>query len=273
MMRDYSYADLSARLFKVNFFLSEFKEDARLKIKLGPSSLNLDYLTAMAFGLKDGDLTYLGHSADLTIEDLKGLYDNGTRSLLLLVINCGNEPPFNESLNITMDTRLVIPPKDFNWAIFKIKARTNYNYNDGSSTVGSYIYADGDKRVGDVSDHIFNASWSEPYSSGTSAGTLDIEFDPERYPRFITSYQLSDTRILSDTKTYTISGENLELWGYDDGSGTWTYRVSREETGDFITSLGLELVGQGGYGYTTDGLPITDESAYIEIRMGREELP
>ncbi len=40
---DADYQDLSARLHKINFMMNEFKEDATLNLKLGPSSLNLNY--------------------------------------------------------------------------------------------------------------------------------------------------------------------------------------------------------------------------------------
>lgn len=269
--RDEDYPDLSARLYKVNFLFDEFKEDARLNLKLGPSSLNLDYVTAMAFGLKNDQLEYFDHASDLTISNLADLKSNGTHSILVVVINSANEPPFNkEPIHINFDTRMLMAPKDFNWVVFKVKARTTYNNSDGTSSAGSVIYADGDLRTGEMSDYVFTASWSEPFSSGTSSGNIEIHFDPEQYPRYITYYNVTETRILSDVKKYTITGENIELWGYKDYTGAFEYTVSGEETDNYISFLGKELTGEGGYGYSTDGIPIPDETSYIQIRMGTQ---
>ena len=271
MYNDAEYADLSARLYKANFLMPEFKEEASLNFKLGPPSLNLNYVTTMAFGLKNSELEYFDHAPDLTITKLAELTQNDYHSIVALVVNSANEPPFNESLTIELDTKLRIAPKDFDWVIVKVKARAKYTYNDGTSSEGSYIYADGDIRAGGMTGNKFTATWSEPFSSGTSSGAIDIFFDLDRYPNYISGYSVTETRTLSDKRTYTITGEDLEFIGSRDYTGTYSYYVTGEETKNYITSLNEVYTGSGDYGYSTDGIPITDESSYIEIRMGRFE--
>ena len=74
---EWDYEDLSAKLYKVNFLFPEFENEASLNLKVGPSRLNLDYVTAMAFGLKNSQFEYFDHGSDLTITNLKALLEHG----------------------------------------------------------------------------------------------------------------------------------------------------------------------------------------------------
>ncbi len=118
----------------------------------------------MAFGLKDNELEFFDHAADLTITNLAGLKANGYHSIVALVVNSANEPPFKDSLNIELDARMRIAPKDFDWVIFKVKTRATYFDNDGGSSEGVYLYADAELRTGEMVGNKFTATWSEPYS-------------------------------------------------------------------------------------------------------------
>ncbi len=267
------YADLSAHLYSVNLLMPEFKDNATLNLKLGPSSLNLDYVTAMAFGLRNGELEYFDHASDLTITNLAGLKYNNYHSIVILVINSANEPPFNESITIDLDTEMRIVPKDFNWVIFRVVTRANYTYTDGSSTTeGDFYYADANLRRGALSNNRFTATWNEPLSDGTSSGNITIVFDPDQFPRYITGYSVTETRKLSDTRTFTITAENIKLQGYRDYDGSYLYTALGEDTRDFISYINEEYSGSDGYGYATDGVPVINDDSYIEIVLGPKEL-
>jgi len=268
MTNEEDYADLSAKLFKVNFLMPEFKEVASLNFKLGPPARNLDYLTTMVFGLKDGELDYLDQSADLTLPNVAELKNNGYHSIVALVVNSANEPPFNEGLRIELDTEMRVAPKDFDWVIIKVMALSNFTYSYGDEGVSEVVYTAGKLRKGKMTGNLFTASWSEPLSDGTSSGNIDISFDPDRFPNYITGFWVTETQKLSSTRTYTINGENLEFWGYKEPSGTYVYRVKDEEVKDYISYINEKYTASDGYGYSTDGIPLTQSNSYVEIKMG-----
>ncbi len=67
LFNEAEYADLSARLYNVSFLFPSFEKEATLNLKIGPPSLNMDYVTFLAFGLKDNLMEYFDRSDDLTI--------------------------------------------------------------------------------------------------------------------------------------------------------------------------------------------------------------
>ncbi|MEJ2614932.1 MAG: hypothetical protein P8Z35_08240 [Ignavibacteriaceae bacterium] len=48
---DETYKDLSAKLFRININSTDTKNNKSLNFKLGPSSLNLDYVKVLVFGI------------------------------------------------------------------------------------------------------------------------------------------------------------------------------------------------------------------------------
>ena len=94
---DEIYNDLSAKLFRIDINSSDTKDSKSLNFKLGPSSLNLDYVKTLVFGISDNKLTFLSEGIDFSVGNL-AQYD----ALLACVVNSGNEPPYTGSQNITM---------------------------------------------------------------------------------------------------------------------------------------------------------------------------
>ena len=265
---DESYADLSAKLYSVNFLFPDFEREADLHLKVGPPSLNLNYVTAMAFGIKNNTMDYFDHAADLTITRLKELKQNGYGKIAVVIVNSANEPPFKESMNITLDTRLIPAPLDFNWVIVKVRSKTKVTYSDGTSSDGTFRYLGGELRTGELKNNKFTATWNEPYSTGTSYGTIVLVFDPDHIPTVITSYSVTETQALSDTRTYTISGEDLELVGYKESDDYITFYRTGTDACANISSQKEVYSGSGGYGYTTSETPICDDNSYLDIRIG-----
>ncbi|MFO7933011.1 MAG: hypothetical protein R6U78_02910 [Bacteroidales bacterium] len=280
-LSDGDYPDLSANLYKVSFLFPEFKNEASLNLKVGPSSLNLDYVTAMAFGLKNNTLEYFDHAPDLTISNLKALKENGY-SIMVAVINSASDPkkplpdgsPTPEDpLHIELDTRLQTKP-DFNYvAINGIIARADFIDADGTTTEQQF-WVETEPRQGEMTGYTFTASWSEPWFEGseqTCSGTIEIQFDPERFPDYITRYSFTET-CEEDVAvhTRTIVGENLEFRGYPhpdltvasryfyvEGTGACSYITSMDET---YTSYGGEVLSQ-----SVDGTLRCDDYSLVDI--------
>ena len=61
------YNDLSAKLFRININSSDIKDSKSLNFKLGPSSLNLDYVKTLVFGISDNKLTFLSEGIDFSV--------------------------------------------------------------------------------------------------------------------------------------------------------------------------------------------------------------
>ena len=125
---DKTYNDLSAKLFKININSEEIKNNKSLNFKIGPESLNLDYVKTLVFGLSDDHLTYLSEGTDFSIGNLYK-YD----ALIACVVNSGNEPPYTGTSNINLDIRVI---DEFQYDHCDIKIRvigiqdTNKSYWD-----------------------------------------------------------------------------------------------------------------------------------------------
>lgn len=272
LFNDADYADLSARLYKVSFLFPSFEKEATLNLKLGPPSLNLNYVTSLAFGLKDEQLEYFDRSRDLTITNMKALADNDYSSIIVAVVNSANEPSTDETLNIELDSKLQTTPEDLNCVLINsIKARSIYTDNSGATNEGQVLYLDGTPRKGEMKNYEFTATWSEPLSSGTTSGTIVIKFDPETYPRRITGINITETRKLSDTRTYTIVGENIDFPGYKDQTGTiatYNFFASGAEVCDYLTYINEDFRNYDGtYTYSTDGMPICNDKSGINMKL------
>jgi hypothetical protein len=198
-----AYTDLSAKLFKVSFLFPSFEKEATLNLKLGPPSLNMDYVTTLVFGLKNNQLEYFVGGNDLTITSMKALADNYYFAIVVAVVNSANEPTTDETLNIELETRKQTAPEDLNYVLINsIRATSTYTDNFGDISEGSVLYLDGTPRKGEIVNNTFTATWSEPYSDGTSSGTIDIKFDPDQFSSRITEFRITKTRKLSDTNTF-----------------------------------------------------------------------
>ena len=126
----HTYSDLSSRFFKVNLNYQDIDEKAKLRFQVGPSSLNLNYVTVMVFGLKEGKLEYINQAADLKIENIRNLMSSGITTLIVCVINSSNEPPFTGSSTIDLEVSFKEDLKtiEFKKCILSFRIKGKYNY-------------------------------------------------------------------------------------------------------------------------------------------------
>jgi len=282
-LSDADYPDLSANLFKVNFLFPEFKNEASLHLKVGPPSLNLDYVTAMAFSLRGGAMEYLGQGTDLVVPGLKTMKEDGY-SVMVAVINSASDPkkplpdgsPAPEDpLHIELDTRLQTKP-DFNYvAVNGIIARCTFSDADGTTNEQAFWY-ESEPRRGEMNmtDYTFTASWTEPWFEGsdqTCSGTIEIRFDPDRFPEYITRFSITET-CEEDVAvhTRTMVGENIELRGEPHPDLTVPnvyFSVNGTDVCKYLTSFDAVYTSYGGeiLSQSVNGTLRCDDHSVLDI--------
>lgn len=278
MYVDENYADLSAKLYKINFLFPEFSNEAQLNLKIVPKSLNLNYVTAMAFGVKNNKLEYLGHGNDLTINNLKELKENDYNSLIVAVINSANEAPYNENLNIELECTFEssLPQTDFIWANLSVWTLAE-SRSTGNNIRYSYYSS---KLPGEANNNRFVATWNNNFDGTNYKGTYTIDFDPVSYPSVITGFSMTESKwynysdgSISDTTTYTIYGGNLEFAvSAVYASITYDYIAESGEACNIIDYQNYEDSGRDDNPVFT-GFPICDGESYIAISLGKVPPP
>jgi len=266
------YADLSARLYRVNFTFPSFENEASLNLKLSSGELNLNYITAMAFGLKGDALEYFSHATDLTIEKLKTLQDNGTSSILVAVVNSASSPSGDDRLNIDLDVRLQTKPKDFVSVNVDLGCRTNVTFENGSTgeTYFNY-YSPSGSRSGEMFDYTFRATWDEYVESLHYTGTIEVEFDPARYPFYINRFTVTEDNQTATGESITITGENIELTEHDLSFMNEHYFKFSAYGIDVCTYItGVNKITRNSEGVAViygDGYPVCNTSSYFTIQL------
>ncbi|HER09901.1 MAG TPA: hypothetical protein ENO20_13435 [Bacteroides sp.] len=232
--RSAEYADLSAGLYRINFLFSEFQNESSLKLKAVCVDLQPEYLTAMAFGLKDNTLTYLDDAADLTIGGLKTLKSGGTSSILVVVASSYSEPGADERLDIELQTRLRSLPEDFAFkeVQLSLQCMTNFSYSAGGTSQDRFDYLS-DKRTGSMTGDLFTAVWDESATTGKS-GTIEVEFDPAQFP-----FQIN---------RFSVDAENTGVWWANPSTGEWVHaNESFTASGEHLTLEEYNMVNNSGY--------------------------
>lgn len=285
-LSDAYYPDMSARLFKINFLFPEFQQEATsLNLKLGPSSLNMDYVTALAFGLKSNTLEYFDRGTNLTVPNLKSLKESGYSSIVVAVVNSASEPvagyfsgispPAYDTIHIELDTRLQTVP-DFNYvSINSIIASSNLIDVDGNTNEVEFWYHQ-DPRKGELINHTFTATWDEPWCEGCEgrySGTIVVEFDPEGFPEYITRYYIDETTE-EDAFIHkrTIVGENLDLGGFHDplvSVPNIKFWVSGTDVCNYVTSVEETYTSYDGVvlSHSVDGTVRCDQKSQIDMKL------
>lgn len=225
---DRSYGDLSAKLCKVNLSpnLSAFvlEEGDMLNFKLGPKSLNLDYVTVLVYGYRNEELTLLKQGNDVTLENVKGLIDDGYTTLVAAVVNSASEPVKDDPETRTNDEE----PLDIELTIKMVRERTwSWKYVTVDAVVTDALFRDssGDETSWesfsfDLTDvllepsedgSLFTASFTNQTSDYRYEVRIDITIDTETlqitdFYLFSKSESLSDN-VVTLSEKYEISAK------------------------------------------------------------------
>jgi hypothetical protein len=103
---DYSYPDLSAKLFRVNLRADTLSEDVSITFTPGPGQLDTGYVRVIVFTYKDGQLTYRAMSEQVTIAGVRELNNSGY-DLVVAVVNSSSKQPYEGTLLIELLVRVL----------------------------------------------------------------------------------------------------------------------------------------------------------------------
>ena len=192
-----TYADLSARLYRVNLRYAGIDTSALIRFSAGPASLGSQYVGVMLFGLKDKKLTYWQYANTVTVKQVKALTAEGY-DIVAAVVNCLNDSPYDGSRTIDLTVTLEPGAGKPMTASFKVKLK-------GTETSGptpftgprSMSYSSG-FRKGTMAEGVFSAVWSESspdFPSGTLTvnGELTIQLDGAAPPARVIRFSAKET--------------------------------------------------------------------------------
>lgn len=247
---DRTYPDFSAELFQVYLFYDKIED---LVFTLGPKTLNLDYQTFYIYGLQNNSLQYIGQgiqsgkNIQLTVENIPELMESGYTSLIALVVNSANEPPYTGSVNIEFEVKSqqMLRQSWITFENFTYDGNTVDPYNNVLSRTGVplgytlYIPA-----TSEYSENVYEAYWSDNKdswsgSTGGSDGYIKIEFNFNN--EIITFFHFEVVSKEGDisTKELTIEAVDIPYKGKDQYLLDWdVYQIFGEKIkSDHITKF------------------------------------
>ncbi len=210
---DRTYPDLSAKLCRINIS-QKFKEKGKLKFKIGPSSLNLDFVEVLVFGLINDQLVFINRGTDFIVGEL-GDYS----SLIACVVNSGNEPPYSGNSNINLEIKSNL--RDWNWPYVNILIRNieadvemyspYYNRYDTVKAWSITLFGHQPYEV-NKEGNVFTGKKDRVYDWGTymthEIGNMKISIDESNYN--ILSFVLNDSLIYDlNINTWKFEGFNI----------------------------------------------------------------
>ncbi|MEJ2613779.1 MAG: hypothetical protein P8Z35_02380 [Ignavibacteriaceae bacterium] len=204
---DRTYPDLSAKLCRINISQT-FKEKGTLKFKIGPPSLNLDYVEVLVFGLVNDQLVFINRGTDIIVGQL-GDYS----SLVACVVNSGNEPPYTGNSNINLEVKSNL--RDWNWPYVNILI---WDIDVDIESYSPYY----NRRDTFKTQRITLAH--QPYElnkkGNVFTGKKDIIYDWETY----TSHDIGEVKISIDESNYNVLSFALnDSSNYDLNINAWKF--------------------------------------------------
>lgn len=174
-----NYQDLSAKMFKVNLNYAPPDTSYKMVFSMSLASADLDGLSMVMFGIKNGEAEYLetADAQDFEIPSLKSYYDDGMKQFLVVLVNSkitSNNYLGESSIDLTVRVKKQLY---FKKCEVSMKVLTDLNNEsmdlDGNwsttTTKTSYRVASLFDAVGSFSGNTFTGSY---YHSGASDGSV-----------------------------------------------------------------------------------------------------
>ena len=207
-----TFADLSAKLYRVNLRYAGLDTSALLRFSTGPASLGTQYVGVMLFGLKGKTLTYWQYANTVTVKQAKDLTASGY-DIVAAVVNCLNESPYSGTrtidLTVTVESGAGKPMSASFRSILK-GTQTYSGFTEGQTITspGTMYYSSG-LRKGTMTAGAFTANWSEtspdfPSGTITVTGDLVIHLNGTAPPAHVTRFSVKETILHS--------AYNNEVW-------------------------------------------------------------
>jgi hypothetical protein len=261
------FADLSAKLYRVNLEYADISPGATITFEVGPPSLNFNYVTAMVFGLKDHTLEYWESGRSVTVTKLKDLTAAGY-DIVVAVINSANEPPYTGSMAIDLD--VTVGAERVVRASIKTRTSGIMVWDDGSRDTTNFVVYNVNNRVleGSLVNGLFTAT--SQYSSGViRLIQWTIHFDFSTTPPRVRYFRAEETETSAgETETWTVeSSPTCDIAGYPPAYGGYLFKVQGEEVRKHLLPVQNRLENPSiGYGWEVSET-LFDEASYIEIYL------
>lgn len=240
---DRPYLDFSANLFRVDL---KYDKIDSIAFNLGPPSLNLDYVTFFIYGLRDGQLEYFDQGAQyeggigLTVPSIQDKIQAGYTSLIAVVVNSANEPPYTGTINIELDVRAKQKKHQCTIELGNIQYDATVSFPwGGTDTHSDDLNYDLYHIVkGKLKGSIYEAWWQDKrdtWSLNNSDGYIRVEFD---FNQKIIKYLEIDLVSEGSRATYELSIEakDIPFCGIDN-DGYEVYQHLGESIKPYITHL------------------------------------
>ncbi len=273
-----SYPDMSAKLFAVNLNHSTIDPSANLRIEVsGDETDDFDFLTTIAFVLKNDILEYIGHAhasvADLEIPGLRNYYDQGWRQFLIVVVNSNFNAPYTGTSNIylTLTVEETLSELDFNTCTVDVKVTGRYNRITPDSNYTTDVCTINPASTGyqgSFSNNTFNGSYFKTEGPNiTVTGSIEAVLDENHTTILSLNWSENHVNIEHNwTQTKALSAQNIPL-GY---SSDWlmVFAVLGETVTDHIITIRNDQ--------SSDGLSYaiqeywSDADSYIEVEFYTE---
>ena len=274
-----NYPDLSAKLFKINLEYGSIDPAASLALDL--SSEVSTPISVMLFGVEGNELKYWGHSTalgstSLLVPDVKDLYDDGWRELLVVVVNCDVSDTYLEETEITLEMKVLSGPSNLEYTgcamdLTNMHIYLLLDYQDpGEEDVEIEVNRgfDSDYRTGSMTGNTFRANWEYEEQGTTYEGAIEATFIGNP-PTTITSLDFTQTkRTDQETRIDSLVMSNVPITETWDGGCRIELQASA--VCDYVDQLVITR-GYTIYQEVMQGWECNDDSFRTHILIGFSE--
>ncbi|MDX1700453.1 MAG: hypothetical protein R3250_07550, partial [Melioribacteraceae bacterium] len=267
------YRDLSAKLFKVDIKSEKLKSDGVLNFKIGPESLNLDYIKLLIFGISNNKLTLLSEGIDVIVGNL-----DSYQGLLACVVNSGNESPYTGTSKIELSIRSIdsLPPEGIMTISAKfledlyLKTATDEYDIIGADYIDHYVTG----KVKLINDSTYWGEWDEDDQIGYHhKGSMTVVIDPlTKNLKYFESDEVRDVD-RGIVATEKIISKLLDLPPFRTNIYSWDFIEYDKQAKDALQTLEYKEVASdpGSVWEQTLIRFYTNDKSYVRVHFNFEE--
>ncbi len=256
-----SYADLSAKLYKIEISDNDIDEDDKITFTLEGEGVS--EVTVLKY--TRGQMQFIANSTSaVSIKNLKQDYLDKGSHLFALVTNNRAVPPYTGSSDIDLHIKVIREQNspDFNLCGFSVKVLgqyhattpdTAYDY-ESEGSIGSY-----EKYPGSFTENTFTGNYFREFATFNISGSITVVLNESH--DVVTSISWTEEHNSANfTKTYSFQGENISYeWGD-------IYKAEGENSCDHITSFSVNQSAPDGLSYSLKSFDCKwDSKVYISF--------
>lgn len=267
-----SYADLSAKIYKVGLEYPDIDSSASIRFKATGGTNEVT-----AFKYKSSGIEFIdNYNEEIKVEDIRVLTEQGYH-LLVLVTNSRSVSPYTDEQSITLDIEVIEESKvESIWFDLDVKGKFKRTYLNDPDRIEDRSWNLWEVSVlenGEIEENRFTAVWDTSYDDGLyEQGSLIAEFNADR--SMVTSLVATERfgfpqgHLLYYITQYTVTVENIPFHA---NYGAYAhYKVDGDVTCGKITGLMLNTLDNYTYDLLTGYQ--CEEDSYIDIQFWFEDI-